>query len=468
MSIREEILRRVMYKPESLSVQELQQSIQSGVIPGYIGIPILQEKIKQKKQAAQGQGVQPMPNQPPVAQQVMQEAQGIEALPGDVPAEAMAAGGIVAFSKGGMSDEERAWRLRTGNLMSAYPGDTSYSDAAKGVFGGAPKEEAYGEQDWGERYSRTPAEIADFWAKFRKNIGFGSQLPPEKRQWPEDMPAQPTGLPRTAEEIAPKDWKAYEPTLKEEPPAPPAAAPVTPPTQLNREPAGIAGLSDVDRIAQMFGKSPEPPTVDTTKRDAMIGEMRKDYESGKESNKWEAVTQAGLAMMAGSSPYALQNIGTGGIAGLKQYTSGQKDLRDLQKDIANAEAKVEDAQNEGKMRPYLAAVKERDEKIGIWKVLEGAQMHRDVATIQANKGLQMLDKQGKHEAAATLRQRLAELEKAESSFLTESDKLVALRAERANIYKQIEGLLGIQLGVGDVAGAGVSVAPAGAVRLKGR
>ena len=459
MSIHEEYMRKAMFRPESLSVQQIQQAVQSGLLPGYIGIPLLQEKIKQQKQAAQGQAVQGMPNQPPVAQQVMQEAQGIEGLPGDVPMEHMAGGGIIAFAEGG---KPTSWSWNN-NV------EDEYTRALKRQ----PSEEAYGEQDWGERYSRNPAEIADFWARFRKNIGYGSQLPPEKRQWPEDI--VPT-LPRTKEEIAPKDWKAYEPPIKEEPPAPPpagAASNVPPPapapiTQLDRSASGIAGLSDIDRIHQMFGKMPEAPTVDTTKSEASIAERRKEYESGKENNKWDAMIQAGLAMMAGSSPYAMQNIGAGGIAGLKQYASGEKDLRDLHKEIADAEAKVEAAQNEGKMRPYAAAVKERDEKIGIWKTLEAAQMHRDVATIQANKGLQMLDKQGKHEAAATLRQRLGEIEKAEANLTTDPERLKVLQAERVNIYKQISQLLGIELGVGESMSPAATVAPAGAVRLKGR
>lgn len=57
-----------MADAEKLSIQQLQQAIKSGSIPAYVGVPMLQDKVKQAQQAKQPQ---PMPPQPPVAQQVM-------------------------------------------------------------------------------------------------------------------------------------------------------------------------------------------------------------------------------------------------------------------------------------------------------------------------------------------------------------------------------------------------------------
>jgi flagellum-specific peptidoglycan hydrolase FlgJ len=80
-----------------LSVAQLQQAVKNGTVPAYIGIPLMQEKMKQAKQA---QPVQ-VPAQPPIAQQVMAEAAGIDQMPSNLPTQAMNDGGIVAFADGG-------------------------------------------------------------------------------------------------------------------------------------------------------------------------------------------------------------------------------------------------------------------------------------------------------------------------------------------------------------------------------
>lgn len=91
---------------ENLSIPQLQQAIQSGSIPAYVGLPLLQDKMKMQKEASAMAGQQ---KQPTIADQVMAEAaqaeQGVPSLPSNLPA-SMAGGGIVAFADGGMYDEE--------------------------------------------------------------------------------------------------------------------------------------------------------------------------------------------------------------------------------------------------------------------------------------------------------------------------------------------------------------------------
>jgi len=97
-----------MANAEKLTPQQLQTAIQNGTIPSYIGVPLLQEKMKQAQQAqamASAQQQQP----PTIAEQVMQQAQaqqGVQGLQSNLPTESMAGGGIVAFANGGMYDEE--------------------------------------------------------------------------------------------------------------------------------------------------------------------------------------------------------------------------------------------------------------------------------------------------------------------------------------------------------------------------
>jgi hypothetical protein len=103
---------------EDLTIQQLQQSIQDGVVPSYIGVPLLKSKVEDAKLLQAAKAAQSMGQQPSVAQQIMSQAQqvsqptpqmapqaGVEGLSTNLPA-SMAGGGIVAFAEGGMYDEE--------------------------------------------------------------------------------------------------------------------------------------------------------------------------------------------------------------------------------------------------------------------------------------------------------------------------------------------------------------------------
>jgi soluble lytic murein transglycosylase-like protein len=101
---------------EKLSVAQLQQAVQDGTLPAYIGVPLMQDKMQQEKAAqAAAQGMQQQ-QQPPIAQQVMQEAQaqdqaqGLEQAQSNLP-EQFADGGIINFAKGGaaalMAEDDR-------------------------------------------------------------------------------------------------------------------------------------------------------------------------------------------------------------------------------------------------------------------------------------------------------------------------------------------------------------------------
>ena len=87
----------LMANASKLSVGQLQQAIKNGTVPAYIGIPMMQEKMKQAKQAQ----TPPAPQEPPIAQQVMAEAAGIDQVPSNLPTQAMNDGGIVSFADGG-------------------------------------------------------------------------------------------------------------------------------------------------------------------------------------------------------------------------------------------------------------------------------------------------------------------------------------------------------------------------------
>jgi flagellum-specific peptidoglycan hydrolase FlgJ len=92
----------LMADAEKLSIGQLQQAVKNGTVPAYIGIPMMQDKMKQAKQAQAPQA----PAEPPIAQQVMAQAAGIDQVPSNLPTQAMNDGGIVAFANGGVQDDD--------------------------------------------------------------------------------------------------------------------------------------------------------------------------------------------------------------------------------------------------------------------------------------------------------------------------------------------------------------------------
>ena len=90
--------------------QQLVGQVQSGTVPPYVGIPLIQDLTQKMAQAqakmaqqVAGMGVPQAPQGAPIAQQVMAQAQeptGLTALPSNLPA-SYAPGGLVAFEEGG-------------------------------------------------------------------------------------------------------------------------------------------------------------------------------------------------------------------------------------------------------------------------------------------------------------------------------------------------------------------------------
>jgi hypothetical protein len=114
-------IQKLLNRPEAFSIDMLQKGMQDGVIPAYIAIPMIAEKVKERNSAAPT-----APAAPPVAAQVLAAAnnpappmpqgmpqgmpqapmsQGVPSLPSNLPVQA-ASGGIVAFASGGETDDE--------------------------------------------------------------------------------------------------------------------------------------------------------------------------------------------------------------------------------------------------------------------------------------------------------------------------------------------------------------------------
>lgn len=118
-----------MAMAEKLSVQQLQQAIQSGSLPAYIGIPLIEQKNKEKSQMAAAQQGQQKP--PSVASQILQQAeQGVAQLPSNLPEQGMADGGIVAFAEGGDADDFDVEAYREQEAEDEYAGSLNALVAA--------------------------------------------------------------------------------------------------------------------------------------------------------------------------------------------------------------------------------------------------------------------------------------------------------------------------------------------------
>lgn len=88
-------------------------------------------------------------------------------------------------------------------------------------------------------------------------------------------------------------------------------------------PQGGIGPTDyeLNRFPEQAG--PERPSF-FQEAVARIAEDRQALKAQAEQDKYLALMQAGLGMMAGSSPYALQNIGAGGMQGISAYAAAKK------------------------------------------------------------------------------------------------------------------------------------------------
>lgn len=99
---------------EKMSIPQIQQSIQAGSLPAYVGVPLLEEKMREQKKAAamaqlaaaQQQAQQyGLPAEKPIAQGVMEQASGIDSMPSNLPVSGYNDGGIVAFAEGGDAED---------------------------------------------------------------------------------------------------------------------------------------------------------------------------------------------------------------------------------------------------------------------------------------------------------------------------------------------------------------------------
>lgn len=159
------------------------------------------------------------------------------------------------------------------------------------------------------------------------------------------------GMMFSRDEIA-NIYQSTLPPTKARPVAPPAAAdtdvtkPAPGPASQPKE-AGIESLlEDTDGLAekrmarykQMVGEDPER---------ARLEELTRKYETGAAEQErmapWMALAKAGFTMAGGKSPFAIQNLSEGAVAGLADYAQAKDRLDKLNEKQIDIRTKMQQA-----------------------------------------------------------------------------------------------------------------------------
>lgn len=399
MSIRDDMVQKVLGNPGKYSIQQLQAAMKSGSLPAYVVVPIIQDKVQQQKQM-QAAMQQQQPPQSTIAEQVMQEAAqmggGVEQLPSNLPQE-YAEGGIVAFGDGGEveryqntglveSEEQRrareAYEEANPFLRLRKKKKLTDEEAAALAAGETEQQRYYGRPDTsltdaasafgrGLRALIPGAGEAAIPSGMEAEMGGGYQAPPVDTSLPTSL---------TRPDIM---------TGRSAPPAagPGAAGPGAAPAGFT--PAAYRGPSMLDQTNKLlYGTETEPGFVArSTARQAAKEEeakrlrglitgqayeglekaLQKEEEGRgveKDQAKYMAIFKAGLAMMAGTSPNAFENIGKGAMVGVEDYQKAASDIKKAQKEHQRMMAQIEQArraEKRGDVEQQLNALEKKTE-----------------------------------------------------------------------------------------------------------
>ena len=92
-----------------------------------------------------------------------------------------------------------------------------------------------------------------------------------------------------------------------------------------------------DSNVELFGGETAVSSIE-----AEIAKLKANLEKGRESDKWLALAQAGLALMSSKEPTLLGAAGEAGISGLSAFREAQERYQEGIIDLVNAEAKLRD------------------------------------------------------------------------------------------------------------------------------
>lgn len=297
-------------KAQDESIQQLQRSIQAGLVPAYLGIPMLEQKVKNHQRATAILMGQQQQGQPPIAEQVMQQAnqitqpqqmpqmppqaqmpqmppqqmaqapQGIDAAQSNLPAEGYAGGGIVAFADN---------KNQPVNANMPAEDDTAY-DPFTGVpiYGATTTSPGLQKRLPPTNYFLDPKWKREFAKEQALNI---PKIKPSAEVVPVAETKKDTG-------IIIHDTKPVSGTgIKREPPAPAPRTDMGIPL--------IYGPPEEDIVATQ--KAETKASYDDLKKTILGDSAERDKQLNIQTLL--KIMQGGFKMAGGTSPYALANIG---------------------------------------------------------------------------------------------------------------------------------------------------------------
>jgi hypothetical protein len=128
-------------------------------------------------------------------------------------------------------------------------------------------------------------------------------------------------------------------------------------------------IEDRKEAMRLAGVDPNFYTAEVDKLNA----DREALKADREQAGWLALTKAGLSTMAGTSPFALVNLGKGAEAGIDQYGKDVKDIKAEDRLLKQADRKLSEAQylqSRGDAEGAQKKIAERDALIQDYKKIE--------------------------------------------------------------------------------------------------
>ena len=350
-----------------LPQQQIIAMAQQRRIPADMVSVILNEKAEMEQAAANMQAMaKPMPasvternmainaqaeamrNQPQMQPQMMAMAPqqqmpmdaGISSLPVDDSMYKLAGGGIVAFQEGGETEGLGDTFFGSEQMQYVYP-DTRTR---------AEKERDYAY----ERYFKDQQKMRDVFSgkEFldrnlaEKRIGLESARALQAQDGA--RPPLPTAAPAIRPSTPPA---AAAPKPKATTAKPPVAAEATKPAATEKD-ADKPKKSFTEFMAES-GRYEEDPAMAEIR--AKLATMGGESQLDRQQARNMALLQAGLGIMAGTSPYALSNIGAGAMKGTEAYASSMKDIKAAEKDLFKMQAdlaRADQARKDGNIKAF--------------------------------------------------------------------------------------------------------------------
>jgi len=353
-----------MAMAEKLSIPQLQQAIQSGSLPAYIGVPLIEQKTREKSQMAAASQGQQEPR-PSITQQILQQAEqqqrqqadpGIDQLPSNLPQGddeemGMANGGIIAFAGEGpslVSDpldprQEQPSKAPEESLSTQTKADRAYLKDMYNKFGAAIVEgatipfRALGST--GNLFNRalraTGLDVPNIPGKY--TLDSGQSMTPFyddiRKTAGETALPQPKALDLDSQYVA-QDMqegnRGITPLVDNRGAAPRGAVNTSGAT---RPSTGNGQPSVGETPPQTAGGSTTSPATSLIDRyTKMLEAQGEDSAQARRDAKGMAIFQAGLGIAGGTSPNAFANISQGALPAIQGYQQALQGLRKEDRD----------------------------------------------------------------------------------------------------------------------------------------